>query len=237
MTHTRTLARIAGCLYLLVAVLGGFSELYVRSSLTVAGDAATTALNIAEHAMLFRVGFVTDLVAYVAFLGVGLALNVVLRPVNPQLALVMLVLNAVSVAIQALNMLNQLGALLIATDPAFTVGLSPAAAQSLVLLLLELHRHGYLIAQIFFGLYLLPLGYLVYTSGYFPKVLGVGLMLGCAGYLGEVVAIYLSPDLQSNLGLSLGMLGGLSEVAFLLWLLVMGVGHRAPVVLVTARAE
>jgi Domain of unknown function (DUF4386) len=109
MTNPNSLARIAGWLYLLVAVLGGFSELYVRSSLTVPGDAAATAQNVAEHAALFRVGFATDLVAFVAFLGAGLALYVILKPVNAGAALAMLVLNAVSVGIQAFNMLNHRG--------------------------------------------------------------------------------------------------------------------------------
>jgi hypothetical protein len=235
MTNPNSLARIAGWLYLLVAVLGGFSELYVRSSLTVSGDAAATAQNVAKHAALFRVGFATDLVAFVAFLGAGLALYVILRPVNAGAALVMLVLNAVSVGIQAFNMLNHLGALLVATDPRFTAGLGSEAAQSVVLLLLEFHRHGYLIAQIFFGLYLLPLGYLVYTSGFFPKVIGAVLMLGGGGYLANVVSVYLSPDFASSPGLYFGMLGGVAELVFLLWLIIVGTGHRARVTLIPGR--
>jgi hypothetical protein len=227
MSSTRGLARTAGLLYLIVAVLGGFSEMYVRSSVTVAGDAAATASNIAQHATLFRIGFLTDLVAFAAFLGAGLILYVLLKPVNPPVAMAMLALNAVSVAISALNMLNQLGALLVATDPTYTAGLSSQAAGSLALLLLEMHRQGYLIAQVFFGLYLVPLGYLVYRSGLFPRVMGGVLVLGAAGYVSDLVVTYASPSFQSGASTYLGMVGGLAEMVFLLWLLVFGAGARS----------
>jgi hypothetical protein len=205
---TNSLARIGGVLYLIVAVGGGFSELYARGSVTVPGDAAATAASIAAHAALFKAGFIADLIDFTAFLGVGLVLYAILRPVQPQVAVAMLTINAVSVAIQALNMLNHVGALLVATDPRF-VSMSSDA-----LFFLELHRQGYLIAQIFFGLYLLPLGYLVFKSGFMPRALGVVLMIGCAGYLVGIVA---TPA---------AFIGGLAELLFLLWLLVRGVSNH-----------
>jgi Domain of unknown function (DUF4386) len=175
-----------------------------------------------SHAALFKAGFVADLVDFTAFLGVGLILFAILRSVNLPVAVAMLAINAVSVAIQALNMLNHVGALLVATDPRFTTGLSPDASHSLVLFLLELHRQGYLIAQIFFGGYLLPLGYLVYRSGIFPKALGVILAVGGAAYLADIAAVWAAPDFQSNVALYFGTIGGIAELLFLLWLLVMG---------------
>jgi hypothetical protein len=225
-TTPNVLARIAGFLYLIVAVCGGFSELYVRSSVTVPGDAAATAADVVAHATLFRLGFVADLIGFTCFLLVGLILYALLKSVNAQVALAMLVLNAVSVAICALNMLNHLGALLVATEPAYTAGLSAQTSHALVLLLLDLHHQGYLIAQIFFGLYLLPLGYLVFRSGSFPRVLGIVLMIGCGGYLADIVAIYLAPGFTSSLSTYFATVAGLAELLFLLWLLVMGA--RAP---------
>ena len=222
MLSNKVLARTAGILYLVVAIGGAFSELYARGSVTVPGDAAATAANIVQHAALFKAGFVADLVDFAAFLGVGLTLFAILRSVNLPVAVAMLAINAVSVAIQALNMLNHVGALLVATDPRFTGGLSAEASHSLVLLLLEMHRQGYLIAQIFFGAYLLPLAYLVYRSGFFPKVLGIVLAVGSAGYLADIVAVWAAPDFQSNVALYLWTIGGVAEVLFLLWLLVMG---------------
>lgn len=221
MTSNKVLARTAGILYLAVGVLGGFSE-YVRTSATVPGDAAATARNVVERASLFHLGFVADLVAFACFLAVGLLLYVVLRPVDPRIALAMLLVNAVSVPITVLNMLNQLGAVLVATDPAYTAGLSHATAQAIVALLLEMHRQGYLIGQIFFGVFLLPLGYLVFKSGLFPKVLGVILIAGSAGYLAQVAAIYAAPDFQSGVAVYFGLAGGIAEIVFLFWLVIAG---------------
>lgn len=212
--QTRTLSRVAGLLYLVVGIGGAFSE-YVRSSVTVSGDAAATAARIVDHVTLFRTGIATDLIDFVSFLAVGLILYALLKPVSPGWAMAMLVINAVSVAMQALNMVNQVGALLVATDPAYGSGTS-------ALLFLELHRQGYLIAQIFFGGYLLPLGYLVYRSAMFPKVLGAVLMIGSGGYVLGIAATYLSSTLESSVALYFGLVGGLAEVVFLLWLLAAG---------------
>jgi len=213
------LARLAGLLYLIVAVGGAFAE-SVRSSVRVAGDAAATAANIVQHATLYRIGFATDLLDFTCFLGVGLVLYFILRPVNGPIAIAMLTINAVSVAMQALNMVNQLAALLVATDPGYTAGMTPAAAQGLVLLFADLQHQGYVIAQIFFGLYLLPLGYLVYRAGFFPKAIGVFLMVGAGGYVLGVVANFIAP--ASSLPVYPALIGGLAELLFLLWLLVIG---------------
>lgn len=218
----KNLARVAGSLYLLVAVFGGFAE-YVRTSSYVPNDAATTTANVVQHSTLLHVAFVADVFDLPAFLGVGLILYVLLRPVNAPLAVAMLVINAVSIAIQGLNMLNHVGALLVATDPTFTSGLSTQSSQALVLFMLDMHRIGYLIAQVFFGLYLLPLGYLVYRSRFFPKALGIILVAGSAGYLFGVVVAFASAGFTSSLATAFGLVGGLAELAFVLWLLVFGV--------------
>ena len=217
-----TLARVGGLLYLLVAVFGGFAE-YVRTSSYVPNDAAATAANVVQHSTLFHVAFVADVLDLPAFIVVGLILYVLLRPVNASLAVAMLVINAVSIAIQGLNMLNHVAALLIATDPSFTAGLSTRSSQALVLFMLDMHRLGYLIAQIFFGGYMLPLGYLVYRSGFFPKVLGVFLIIGGSSYLVGLFATFAAQSFTSSLATPLGLVGGLAELAFLLWLLVFGV--------------
>lgn len=219
---TKNLARMAGVFYLILAVAGGFSELYVRSVVTVSGDAAATADNVVAHSTLMRFGFLADLVNITFFLFVALVMYSILKPVNDKAALAMVMFNAMAVAIMSVNMLNHLGALLIATEPGYTAGLAEESTDALVSLLLDLHGHGYGIAQIFFGLWLLPLGYLVYRSGYFPRALGIMLMIGSGGYLADVVITLLSPRLESSLSLYLAMPSGLAEVLFLTWLLIKG---------------
>jgi hypothetical protein len=222
MISNNRLARLAGALYLILAATGGFSQLYVRTGVRIAGDAAGTAENIRTAARLFGVAFVTDLVSITCFLLLAFVLYVLLSPVNRKIASTLVVFVAIAVAVMSLNMINHAGALAMATEPTYATALGAGSTDALALLFLDLHRHGYLIAQIFFGLWLLPLGYLVYQSGYFPRVLGIMLMIGCFGYLGDLVVISFSPGLESSLSPYLGLPAGLAEIAFLLWLLVMG---------------
>jgi hypothetical protein len=223
MVPTRTLARTAGVLYLMVAVCGMFAELYVRSGIVVPGDAAATADNIRASATLFRLGFVVDLVQATCFLLTAMALYLLFRHVNRLVAAAMVTLVAVSVAIMCLNLLNQLVALSIATDGAYASALGPAGSDALATLFAEMQRDGFLIAQMFFGLWLLPLGYLVVRSGYVPRVLGVLLALGGVGYLVDLFARFLAlgaAERISPFALAPALVG---EVAFVAWLLVKAV--------------
>lgn len=225
------LARIAGALYLILAICGGFSELVVRSGVKVAGDAAATAENIRASAGLFRLSFVLDLTNITCFVLLAMTLYVLLSPVNRTIAASFVIFNAVAVAIMGANLINHAGALAVATNATISTALGAGPADGLASLFLELHSRGYEVGQVFFGLWLLPLGYLVYVSGYFPRLLGVLPMIGCAGYLAHLGAIYLSPNFQSDASLYLAMLAGVTEFAFLLWLLVKGIdipsGDRA----------
>lgn len=223
MIPTRTLARTAGVLYLMVAVCGMFAELYVRSAIVVPGDAAATAGNIRASATLFRVGFVVDLVQATCFLLTAMALYLLLRHVNRLVAAAMVTLVAVSVAIMCLNLLNQLVALSIATDVDYANALGPAGSDALATLFAEMQRDGFLIAQMFFGLWLLPLGYLVVRSGYFPRVLGLLLALGGVGYLVDLFARFLALGAAERISPFVLAPALVGEVAFVAWLLVKAV--------------
>jgi Domain of unknown function (DUF4386) len=146
MASEKTLARIAGSLYLIVAVCGGFAELYVRSRIVVPGDAAATADNIRASATLFRIGFVSDLVQATCLLLTAMALYLLLRHVNRLVAAAMVTFVAVSVAIMCLNLLNQLAALSIATGESPSGAFGPAGSDALAMLFADLHHDGYLIA-------------------------------------------------------------------------------------------
>ncbi|MBO3102511.1 DUF4386 domain-containing protein [Cellulomonas fengjieae] len=207
-------ARLAGLLYLAVALLAGFAELFARSRIKATDDVAEA---LRDDAGLMKVAFVADLVAFTCFLLVGVALYALFREVHRTAAIAMLTMNAVSVAIKALNMVNHAGAVLAAQR----------GADELAVLFLDLHGIGYLVAQIFFGGFLIPLGYLVLRSGVVPRVFGYALIIGGAGYLLGLVVELVAPSADSA-ALALGLLGGVSELAFLGWLLVKG--PRAPVV-------
>ena len=214
MSKESKLARLAGLFYLIVALTGGFSELFVRESLIDAGDASTTAANIAASPTLYRAAFASDLVNITFFVFAALALYALLKGVNHHAAVAMVVFNAVAAAIMSANMINHFAALRVASGP--------AGSEELVQLFVDMHSNGYAIAQIFFGLWLLPLGYLVYRSGFFPRALGVLLMIGAASYLTELVAGFLFPETGEDFLLLIAIPAAIAEVSFLLWLLIKG---------------
>jgi len=201
-------ARIAGFLYLIVAVFSGFAA-SVRSSLIVSTDAAATVNNILASETLFRISFVSDLIGQVFHILLVLVLYELLKTVNKNQALLMVILALVPVPIAMLNQLNQFAVL----------SLLKGTDYSQVMFFLNLHADGVFIAQIFWGLWLFPLGYLVFRSGYIPRILGVLLIIAGFGYLIDSFAEFLLP----NYDLTISMFTFIGEVLFLLWLLIKGV--------------
>ncbi len=228
-SSARRLARTAGVLYLGVAVLGGWAHGYVRPMVYVPGDAAVTANNVVEHASLVRYGVVADLAQATLMLFVVLALYRLLQHAGRPVARAMVVLVIVSTAITSLNMVNQLGAVLVATDATYAAGLGAGGSDALVLLLLDLQHHGYLIAQIFFGLWLFPLGLLAYRSNMFPRPIGIGLMVGAVAYLIDVPLQFLAPGLADTISpVVLIPIVIAAEVSMLVYLLAKGVRTIPP---------
>ncbi len=220
----KRLARTAGVLYLGVAVLGGWAHGYVRATVHVPGDAAATANNVVEHASLVRYGVVADLAQATLMLFVVLALYKLLQHAGRPVARAMVVFVIVSVAITCLNMVHQFGAVLVATDPSYAAAFGADGSDALVLLLLDLQHHGYLIAQIFFGLWLFPLGLLAYRSGLFPRPIGIGLMIGAVAYLIDVPLQFLAPEFADAFSpVVLIPIVIVAEVAMLIYLLAKGV--------------
>jgi len=200
-------------------VCGGFAEFFVRKGLIVAGDAAATASNILASQPLFRFGIVAELTGQVAFVLLVLALYRLLTPVNRNHAVVMVAFVVVAATVTTLNMLNQFAALYALSGANHLAVFDAGQLQALSLTFLDLHHAGYIIAQVFFGLWLLPLGYLIYRSGFIPRLIGALLIIACFGYLADVVIFFLAPG--SNVELSTFTFVG--ELALMLWLLVRGV--------------
>ncbi len=218
-------ARVAGVLYLLVIVFGMFAELYVSLRLIVPEDAATTASNIMASELLYRIGFMSGLFHHTCFLLLVLVFYNLLKPVDKNLAALMMVLGLGAVPIMMLNMLNQFAALLLLSGADYLTVFTTDQLQALGMLFLVFYNHGYFIAGMFSGLFLLPLGYLVFKSGYLPRSLGVLLMLGCFGYLTELLVVFVFPSYEviSYLGLAVAII---AEFSITLWLLLKGVNER-----------
>ena len=216
-------ARVAGLLYLIVIIAGIFAEAFVRQSLIVSGDAGATANNIMASQSLFRVGSVSDLIHMISFLLLPLALYKLLKPVNKNHASLMVIFVIASVPILCLNMVNQFAALLLLSGADYLRVFEPDQLHAQVMLFLDLHRHGYLIAQIFTGLWLLPLGFLVFKSGFLPRILGILLMIATFGYLIETFGNFLFPRYQEIYAWIVAVPAAIGEISFCLWLLIRGV--------------
>ena len=208
-------ARIAGFLYLIVAVFSGFAA-SVRSSLIVSTDAAATVNNILASETLFRISFVSDLIGQVFHILLVLVLYELLKTVNKNQALLMVILALVPVPIAMLNQLNQFAVL----------PLLKGTDYSQVMFFLNLHADGVFIAQIFWGLWLFPLGYLVFRSGYIPRILGVLLVVTSLCYLTQSFGNILLPKYKEIFA-AIGFLA-IIEIAFPLWLLIKGAKEQQP---------
>jgi hypothetical protein len=225
----RRLARIAGLLYLLVGIFGGFAEGFVEPKMYVAGDAAATAGNVVANAGLVRLGVVADLVDQTLFVFLALTLYLLLKHVHQSAARAMVVLVALAAGIECLNTVFEFEALRVATGAVDLGAVGNAGSQALVLLLLDTQHYGLLIAQIFFGLWLVPLGYLAYKSaGMFPKWLGVLLIVGGICYLVDVLAAFLVPNLGQTIHTFVVIPSAVAELSMVGYVLVIGVRTAKP---------
>jgi hypothetical protein len=224
MTSPKRLARIAGFLYLLVGIFGGFAEGYVEPKMYVAGNAAATAGNVVANAGLVRMGVMSDLLDGTFFVFLALTLYILLKDVHKSVARAMLVLVALATGITCLAAVFEFEGLRVATDMSYTSALGVAGSSALVMLLLDLQHYGLLIAQIFFGLWLAPLGYLVYKSaGLFPKWLGQLLIVGAACYIVDLLAAFLLPDFGRTIHGFIVVPCAIAEISMVVYLLVIGV--------------
>jgi hypothetical protein len=212
-------ARIAGVLYLTVMPLGILGLLYVPSTLIVPGDAATTAGNIMASEALFRLSIVSALLVQIVNIFVVLALYRLLKPVNKNMALLMAIFILLGAPIAMLSELNKFAVLVLLSGADTLAVFTTDQLQALASLFLELHQHGVNIASIFWGLWLFPMGYLVFKSGYLPKLIGILLMIGCFGYLIDSATSFLLPNFEATVS----QFTFIGELLLPLWLLIKGV--------------
>ena len=221
MTLVRNPGRRAGLLYLLGSIPGFFALIYVPTRLIVHNDAVATARNLAAHETLFRLGIAADLAGQAFFVFVALALYHLFAGVNRRHALSMLTLILVAIPIAFLNELNGIAAILLVRGQYFLAVLDEPQRNALAMLFLRLHGQGFAIAGVFWGLWLFPMGMLVYRSGFLPRLLGVFLMIGCFAYLANSFTDLVLPQYAAAVSRWMDPLQ-LVEVIFMLWLIIRG---------------
>jgi Domain of unknown function (DUF4386) len=219
----RLRARIAGALYLIVIATAMFAESFVRDPLIVSGNAAATAHNILASEQLFRLGFAADLANFACYIAVVLIFYGLFKPAGRTLSLVAAGFGMAGCITGAVNMINQLAPVVLLRGAPYLSAFKSDQLQAVAYVFLKLHTYGYAISMTFFGIYCVLLGYLVLRSTFLPRILGVLLAIGGAGYLTNSFAIFLSPAFAAQLGVYTLLPGFVAEVSLTLWLIVVGV--------------
>ena len=214
-------ARMAGALYVLIILLGGFAEVGVRQGLIVAGDPLATALAIKAHESFFRLGFAAEMVTNVLAVPVTLIIYRLLAPAGPSLALLAIVLDLTQNTINAVNAWTQFAPLTLLGGSPDLAAIPQGELAALARLMLKWHDVGFGIGLTFFGVALLIEGGLIFRSGYFPRWLGLLYALAGTCYLINSYASFLAPKLPIFPYILFPCL--LGESALALWLLVVGV--------------
>ena len=215
----RSAALVAGLGLLVMAVLAAFSNFYVLQNLVVPGDAAKTAANIIASAGRFRIAICCFLIVAVLDVVVAWALYLLLKPANRDLSLLAAWFRVVYAAIFALALTNLLTVLQLLTGADYLKVLGANQLYAQVTLSLGAFRSGWDIALVFFGLHLLVLGYLVFTSGYSPKWLGIFVIVAGLGYLVDSFGKILLPSYN----LTIASFTFVGEVLLMIWLLWKGI--------------
>jgi hypothetical protein len=228
MTSPKRLARIAGVLYLLNGIVAAFAFGYVLTRVYVPGSPATTAGKVIANSGLVRLGVLADLFQATEWAFLAMTLYLLLKHVNKSAATAMVVIVAIGSAVTCLNDVFQFESVRVATDPSYVASFGAMGSNALVLLLLDIHHYGFLIAQIFFGLWLVPLGYLAYKSGMFPRALGIALIVAGACYLLGTVAVFLVPDFGEKINSLITIPSAIAELSMAGYLLAVGVKTTKP---------
>ena len=222
MTHQPPSAatpRVAGALYLAIAVFGGFSIGYVPQAIVVAGDAATTATNLTTSIGLFKMGVFADIVVILLELALTAILYVMFRSVSPTLSATAMIARAGMITVMGINLLIWVMPLALLRGE---TGL--AGSEDLAMLFFNAHDLGVFVWQLFFGVHLLALGWIIARSDLVPHLLGWGLFIGAFGYLiqGIVKLMFVDVAPLNLLIIALLVIVTISEVSFAIWLLIWG---------------
>jgi hypothetical protein len=221
-TPKRT-ARIAGALYLALVLSGLFSLMYVPKKLSDWNNTEAMINNIIANETLFRLGIFVGIFGYIIFALLPLALFKLLSPVNKIHAVLMVTFAVVSVPISLVNMLHKFDVLTLLGKANYLNTIDVTQLHTQIIMHLDYYRNGNQLASIFWGLWLFPFGYLVYKSGFLPKIIGVLLMFGCFGYVINFTGDFLFTSYDGSLiSRVITIPGSLGEIGICLWMLIVG---------------
>jgi hypothetical protein len=201
------------------------SSTFIHHKPFVWEDPAAMARNIADSELMFRIGYMSEIIAALLFLSTAWALYVLLKPVGKNLALLFLLLNLTGVAVECVFTLIHLDALLLLGRSDYLLAFKPDQLQALSMFFLRLGDSGNMILTLFYGVWLFPLGYLVYKSGFLPRFLGVLLLLDGLSMMTCFIQLCLFPG-HEKLMYPLYPIMFIAEFGLAMWLIIMGVKEQ-----------
>jgi len=216
-------ARIAGLLYLLIAITGGFGIMYVPSNIMVAGDSTSTAENIINSAFIYRLSIVSNIISQALTIFLVLTLSRLFKEVNQKHVKYMVTFVLVAIPISFLNVLNLIAAQTFVGGADYLSVFDANQLKSMALVFLNLYDQGISIVGIFWGLWLFPFGMLIIKSKFIPKIIGVFLVIGCFAYLVDSFTSLLFPEYKTTISPIIMIPLAIGEFSTILWLLIKGV--------------
>lgn len=219
-------ARTGGLLYLYIIAAGLFAQVAVRGQLLVPGDATATAENIMASETLFRVGFAGEMLMLMCDVAVAFIFYVLLRPVSRNLALLAALFRLVMAAVSGANGLNHFAALTFLDGAEFLDVFEQSQLHALAYLSMKAHAYGYHISLIFFGFHCFFLGYLLFKATYFPKFLGLFMVVASFSYLINSFTSIISPEHAALISPMILLPALVAEASLALWLIVRGVNMK-----------
>ena len=223
MISHKNLARIAGFCYLIVIATGLFSEVFVRQALRMSNDALTTAYNIQTNEMLFRWGFVADLINFVVGIPTILIIYHFFKKSNKIILQIALALVIIQTAIIAVNLLNQITPLLLLSNDTYLNTFQQSQLATLSLLSLNIQSQGYAIGLVFFGFYCIIIGFVIYKTNAIPRIIGVLYAIAGLCYLINSFTMFLSKGFANPMFIYLAIPIFIGELSVCLWLLIKGI--------------
>jgi hypothetical protein len=221
-------ARIAGLIYVIMAIVGAFSILYVPSTLIDWDNPQTTVENIIASETLFRLGIFSGILSNLLFLVLPFVLYKLLKSIDETMAAAMVILVVISIPVSLIAQVNQYDVLTLITNYESLNILGEEHVHAQVMSSLHAYNNGIFIATLFWGLWLYPFGYLVYKSELLPKFFGIFLMAGCFGYLIEFIGMSMWPTFYHATGVTnfIHIPSAIGEIGIAFWLLIFGIKKR-----------
>ncbi len=221
--------RLAGLLWLLSTLTGGFGLFYIRTNIIVPDDAAATAAHIAAYELAYRAAIVSSLCSQLFSFFLGLSLFHLFKEINRRVAMVLLASVMMSVGIAVVNMLNHFGALLVLSQADFLKVFTPEQLNAMAMIFLRLaNSFGQGLLEMFWAPYYFSFGLLINKSRFLPKPLGILLMIMGVAFAINILEKFLLPQLSPAAFTRLAMtLGGLGGIPTMLWFLIKGAKIRS----------